>query len=165
MEKKGAGMISNYLSVLEDSLYKKKKILKDVQDISKKQSELLECDKLDMEQYDSFVDQKDTYIKELEKLDQGFELLYEKIKEQLLQNKSAYKEQIGRIQDLIGEVTEMNVSIQAQEARNRDMVTAHFAKERQALGQGRKSSKAAYGYYQNLNKAIREETSVMDMKK
>lgn len=158
-------MINSYLDILEDSLEKKKAVLSNIREVNEKQSELLKADKLDMEQYDGFVDEKDVFIKELEKLDEGFEALYDKIRQELLQNKAMYAEQIKRIQALISEITEESVSIQAQEARNRDMVAAHFGKERTALGQGRKFSKAAYSYYQNLNKAIQEDSRIMDMKK
>ncbi len=111
------------------------------------------------------MDKKDACIEELEKLDEGFETVYEQIKEDLSHNRELYTGQIKRLQELISQVTEKSVSIQAQESRNKDMVSAHFKKERETLGQGRKSSKAAYSYYKNLNKAVREDASIMDMKK
>lgn len=158
-------MISSYLSVLEDSLRKKIVILDKIQNANMKQSELLKVEKLDMEAYDKYVDEKDDYIAELEKLDEGFESLYSKIREELISNKALYADQIRVIQSLISEITEKSVSIQAAESRNREAVTAYFNREKKALGQGRKSSKAAYGYYKNLNQAIREGSSYMDMKK
>lgn len=158
-------MVSSYLVVLEDSLHKKKAVLDRIQDISQAQTRLLKDGGMDAEQYDGYVDEKDTCIQELEELDEGFDNLYEKIRQELLQDKDQYASQIKKIQSLISEITEKNVSIQAQESRNRDLLTAYFAQERQALGQMRKSSKAAYGYYQNLNKARREDSSVMDFKK
>ena len=158
-------MIGSYLSVLEESLKKKIAVLTKIQEANLSQSELLKEEKLDVEQFDKYVDQKDVYIKELEKLDEGFESLYDKIREELLGNKSIYASQIKKIQDLISEVTEKSVAIQAQESRNRDAVTAYFNREKQALGQNRKSSKVAYGYYQSMDKAIREGSSYMDMKK
>lgn len=157
-------MTSNYLTVLEESLIKKNKVLDSIQEASRKQNELLKCEKLDLEQFDAYVEEKDGYIKELEKLDEGFESLYGKVREELEKNKEQYAEQIKRMQRLIGEITEKSVSIQAQESRNRDMVTAYFQNERKALGKGRKSSKAAYGYYQNLNKANQEASRIMDLK-
>lgn len=158
-------MIGSYLSVLEESLKKKIAVLTKIQEANLSQSELLKEEKLDVEQFDKYVDQKDVYIKELEKLDEGFESLYDKIREELLGNRSLYASQIKKIQDLISEVTEKSVAIQAQESRNRDAVTAYFNREKQALGQNRKSSKVAYGYYQSMDKAIREGSSYMDMKK
>lgn len=157
-------MISNYLTVLEESLIKKNAILDSIQEASRKQNELLKCEKLDLESFDELVEEKDGYLKKLEKLDEGFEILYDKVKQELLENRARYAEQIKRMQQLISQITEKSVSIQAQESRNRDMVTAYFKNERKALGQGRKSSKAAYGYYQNLSKANQEASRIMDLK-
>lgn len=158
-------MISNYLTVLEDSLIKKNRILDSIQEANRLQSELLRAEKLDMEKFDGYVDRKDTYIQELEMLDEGFSTLYDHIREELVQNRGLYAEQIKRLQKLISEVTEKSVSIQAQESRNRDMVAAYFQNERKALGQSRRSSKAALGYYQNLSKASQEVNRIMDLKK
>lgn len=157
-------MIGNYLTVLQESLEKKNKILVAIKTASQKQNELLKCEKLDMEQFDELVEEKDGYLKELEKLDDGFETLYQKVKQELQENKQMYGAQIEQMQQLIGEITEKSVSIQAQESRNRDMVTAYFKNERKSLGQGRKSSKAAFGYYQNLNKANQEASRIVDLK-
>jgi len=157
-------MISNYLTVLEESLEKKSNILDSIQEASRKQNELLKAEKLDLEKFDELVEEKDGYLKDLEKLDEGFEILYDKVKQELKQNKATYATQITHMQQLIEKITEKSVSIQAQESRNRDMVTAYFKNERAALGQGRKSSKVAYGYYQNLNKANQEASRIMDLK-
>lgn len=158
-------MTSSYLDILEDSLKKKKTVLESIEKYNLSQSELLKDEKFDMEQFDALVDKKDACIEELEKLDEGFETVYEQIKEDLSHNRELYTGQIKRLQELISQVTEKSVSIQAQESRNKDMVSVHFKKERETLGQGRKSSKAAYSYYKNLNKAVREDASIMDMKK
>ncbi len=157
-------MITNYLTVLEESLIKKNAILDSIQEASREQNELLKCEKLDLERFDELVEEKDGYLKELEKLDEGFEILYDKVKQELLANKAQYAEQIKHMQQLISQITEKSVSIQAQESRNRDMVAAYFKNERKALGQGRKSSKVAYGYYQNLSKANQEASRIMDLK-
>ncbi len=158
-------MMSGYLSILEDSLKKKREILCRIQDINQSQCALFKDGGLDMEQYDSYVDEKDVCIKQLDDLDEGFEALYEKIRQELLQNKELYADQIRSIQKLIEEITDKSVSIQAQESRNRDMITAYFSKERQTLGERRKSSKAVYGYYQSIGKAVEEEVRIMDLKK
>lgn len=158
-------MLNNYLTILEESLKKKIDILDHIQSVNTLQNELLKSEKLDMEKFDKFVDEKDGCIQELEKLDEGFSTLYDNIKQELLQNKEQYAEQIKRLQQMISEITDKSTSIQAQESRNRDMVTAYFQKERQALGQGRKASKAAYGYYTNLSKAGQENNRIMDFKK
>lgn len=157
--------MSSYLNVLEESLKKKLIVLDRIGAASNAQGELLKEEKLNTEKFDLLVAEKDACIEELEKLDEGFEALYDRIKEELLKNRELYAEQIKRLQALIAEITDKNVAVQAQEARNRDAVAAYFKREKQALGQSRKSSKAAYGYYRSMDKAIREDASYMDMKK
>ena len=88
LERHGIHMMSNYLTVLEESLMKKNAILDSIQEASRKQNELLKCEKLDLERFDELVEEKDGYLKELEKLDEGFEILYDKVKQELLENKA-----------------------------------------------------------------------------
>lgn len=144
-------MLDNYLNILKESLEKKLEVLGHIEEINQVQTEILKREALDMEAFDRTVDEKDTFVTELVKLDEGFETLYDRVKEELAGNKSNYAEQIKHLQKLISEITDKNVSIQAEESRNKAMLEKHFAKERQDLGKVRKSSNAAYGYYKNMN--------------
>ena len=104
-------------------------------------------------------------IQKLTELDEGFEALYERIREQLLTNKDAYKDQIRRIQGLISEVTEKGVSIKAQETRNKKLVEDYFIRERRELQKGRNASRTAYGYYKNMSGNNVIPPQFMDQKK
>ena len=108
-------MIENYLGILEESLEKKVLVLDEIEDYTAKQERLLKQEKVSMEELDANMEQKDGLIQKLTALDDGFETLYERVKEQLSTNKDAYKNQIKRIQELITKVTEKSVSIQAKE--------------------------------------------------
>lgn len=157
-------MIENYLKILEESLRKKLCILDRIAEQSSIQENLLKQDKLDLEAFDACVDKKDELIGNLTELDEGFETLYDRIKEQLQDGKDSYKEQIGVLQQLIAQVTDQNVTIQTQEARNKKMVEHYFAKERSLLRSGRQASKAAYGYYKNMSNANIVPPQFMDKK-
>ena len=115
-------MIENYLGILEESLEKKVLVLDEIEDYTAKQERLLKQEKVSMEELDANMEQKDGLIQKLTALDDGFETLYERVKEQLSTNKDAYKNQIKRIQELITKVTEKSVSIQAKESRNKKLV-------------------------------------------
>lgn len=154
--------MDNYLKILEESLLKKKKVLQQIIEVNQNQAELLKKDPFDVDAYDRCVDQKDEMIAELSRLDEGFENLYNRIREQMLQDKDKHKEQIKVLQSLIGEITELSVSIQAQESRNKAAVEKYFTTQRKELGKGRKASKVAYGYYQN--KAGIADSYFMDTK-
>lgn len=158
-------MIENYLTILEDSLKQKIAILDEITKLNTEQEALLKQEDLSLEEFDDCVNKKDVLIQKLGELDEGFDSLYEKIREQLLANKEAYKTQITRIQQLISQVTEKSVSIQAQEARNKKAVEDYFAKERQQLREGRQNSKAAYDYYKNMNNTNVVPPHFMDQKK
>ena len=158
-------MIDNYLGILEDSLHKKLDVLEEITAYNKQQEELLKKDTVSMEELDTNMEQKDVLIQKLTELDEGFEALYERIREQLLTNKDAYKDQIRRIQGLISKVTEKGVSIKAQETRNKKLVEDYFIRERRELQKGRNASRTAYGYYKNKSGNNVIPPQFMDQKK
>ena len=158
-------MMDNYLGILEESLQKKLKVLEEIAVYNKEQEQLLGKESVSLEELDENMNHKDELIQKLTVLDEGFETLYERIKEQLLTNKDDYKEQIRKLQQLISQVTEKSVSIQAQEARNKKLIEDYFKKERSQLRQNRQSSKAAYDYYKSVNNANVVMPQMMDQKK
>ena len=89
-------MIENYLGILEESLEKKVLVLDEIEDYTAEQESLLKQEKVSMEELDANMGQKDELIQKLTALDDGFETLYERVKEQLSTNKDAYKDQIKR---------------------------------------------------------------------
>lgn len=157
--------MENYLHVLEESLQKKLDVLCRIQTISEQQEQILSEDTVSEDAFDKSIDEKDALIKELNKLDEGFESLYAHIKEQLLAGKHKYKSQIAVLQTKIAEVTEKSVAIQAQEARNKKLAEDYFSRAKQELKKGRRSSKAALDYYKSMNKAQMVSPQFLDKKK
>lgn len=159
------GMIENYLQVLEESLHKKMDVLEGIEAVNKRQEEILRQDSVPEEEFDSTIEEKGVFIDELNKLDEGFESLYENIREQLSADREKYKAQIASIQKLITRVTEKSVSIQAQEARNKVLAEAFFANRKQELQKGRRNSRAAMDYYRNMSQSQVIMPQFMDRKK
>ena len=157
--------MENYLNILEESLQKKLKVLEEIALYNQGQEELLKKEKVSLEELDENMNQKEELIQKVTALDEGFETLYERIKEQILTHKDDYKEQIRKLQQLISQVTEKSVSIQAQEARNKKLIEDYFKKERSQLRQNRQSSKAAYNYYKSVNNTNVVMPQMMDQKK
>lgn len=158
-------MIGNYLEILEESLQKKLAVLEEISDYNEKQEQLLKQENVSLEDLDVNMEQKGDLVKKLSELDEGFETLYDRIKEQLLANRETYKEQIRRLQELISKVTEKSVSIRAQEARNKALIEKRFVKERSQIRQGRQSLKAAYSYYKNMSNSGEVQSRFLDQKK
>ena len=157
--------MDNYLSVLEDSLKKKLQILDELTDYTTQQQELLKVEELDYEAFDRLVDQKDPLIQKIMELDQGFETVYDRIKEQLLSNKEQYAAQIKALQSLIGELTDKSVKLQTMEQRNKSAVEQQFRKSREKIRQGRQNKQAALNYYKNMNNSNYVPPQFLDDKK
>lgn len=158
-------MIVNYLQVLEESLIKKRDVLNRMEILNKEQEILLKKSDLSEEEFDKSIDQKGELIEVLNKLDEGFEKLYEQIRGQLYSGKEKYKDQISVLQRLIKEVMDKSVTIQAQEARNKQLADSYFLNARKDLQQGRRSSKIALDYYRNMSQSQVISPQFMDKKK
>ncbi|MCX4350776.1 MAG: flagellar export chaperone FlgN [Lachnospiraceae bacterium] len=158
-------MIENYLEILEESLKKKIVVLDEIEDYTTKQESLLRQENVSMEELDANMEQKDELIQKLTDLDEGFETLYERVKEQLSANRDAYKDQIKRLQALITKVTEKSVSVQAKESRNKKLVEDYFTRKKSEIRQGRQASKTVLNYYKSMSDSSAISSQIMDQKK
>ncbi len=157
-------MMSNSLDILSESLDDKIKLLKEIQEYNKKQELAFSEGEPDINSFDSAIEEKGVLIERLEKLDEGFESLYERVSDELKKNRSKYADKIKELQNKITIITELSSTIQAQEARNKKMIEGYFAKERQGIKKNRVNSKAAYDYYRNMTGMSVMSSSFMDEK-
>lgn len=157
--------MENSLNVLSDSLDMKIEVLKDIQEYNEQQRKAFEEGEPDIDSFDEAIEAKGQLIERLERLDEGFEVLYEKVAEQLKEDRQRYAAQIKAIQDKITVITDMSVSIQAEEARNKQLIEQYFANKRQDIKKSRIGSKAAYDYYKNMSGANVAAPQYMDSKK
>ncbi len=155
--------MENSLEILSVSLDKKLAVLERIQEYNKVQEQAFSGTP-NMESFDEALAKKDELITELEKLDDGFEALYARITKELQENKEKYAEQIHKLQDKIGQITEMSTTIQAQESRNKALIEKYFTGERAKLKSGRVGSKAAYDYYRNMSGVNLNTSRFMDQK-
>lgn len=158
-------MTENYLTLLEESLKRKLQVMGDIQEYNLRQQELFQSGSADLDKFDEYVAEKGELIERLTALDNGFERLYANVAAQLQGNRQQYADQINRLKKLVGEVTDTSVAIQAQEARNKKLIEDYFRKEKDGIRVGRKSSKAAIGYYKTMSKSAVVPPHFMDSKK
>ncbi len=158
-------MIMSYLNILQDSLIKKLDLLEQIEKKSLEQSEMIKGTNVDLELVDVNMDEKAALIDEILKLDNGFESIYEKVREQLLSNKEQFKVQIHNLQGLIAKVTEKSTSIQAIEARNKAQMDIVFATQKKEVQNRRNAMSVARDYYQNMNKVKHVSPQFLDHKK
>ncbi len=158
-------MMESYLQILQDSLVQKLEILNKIEARSLEQSAMFKSQDVTLQAIDENMDAKAVLIEELESLDNGFERLYEKLREELIAHKDEYKEAIREIQKLITQVTEKSATIQAIEARNKAEVEMVFRKEKRELQSKRTAMSITTDYYQNMNRVKNVSPQFLDKKK
>ncbi len=145
-------MVPASLDMLEESLVKKIEVMKSIEEENEKQKTLLKNpNEVDEEAFDKILDEKGELIDQLLKLDDGFQALFDRVKEEVGQNKDKYKDQIKRMQDYIQEITGMSASIEAAEHRNKKLAEEYFSAAREKMNFSRQTSAAAFNYYQTMN--------------
>lgn len=159
--------IENRLNILAESLDQKIALLLQIHECNDRQAKAfsMDGDEADLEAFDREFEEKDKLIAEIDRLDDGFDALYENLAQELKDNKAKYAEQIRLLQEKIAKVTESSVCIQAQEARNKKLVEDHFTKIRSGIKQNRQSSRAAYDYYRSMSGIAYSTSRIMDDKK
>lgn len=154
-----------YIPVLIQSLKKKNEILDVIVMLNKRQKEQLENPNLDPDDFDKTVEEKAKLIDELNQLDDGFQEVFEKVREDLEQNRAQYADEIKEMQDYIRKLTEKSASIQAQEMRNKDLMTQKFSAIKKQAREVRTSQKVVNQYYKNMMKTNYIDPQFTDSKK
>lgn len=158
MEKK------SYVDMMIDSLKKKIVLLEKISEFNDMQKQAVVTDDFDADDFDSLVEEKNKLILEINKLDDGFETIYDRIRDELQQNKAAYAGEIQVMQECIGRIVGLTSSIEAEEKRIKAEVEKQFSKLKQNIKETRKNSAAVSSYYKSMTK-VDTEPQFMDRKK
>lgn len=155
--------MNTYIAALIDSLNKKIDILEALHVKDEEQLALTKITPFPYEEFDKNSEEKGVYIYKLNKLDVGFELVYEKVKEELDKNRSAYKSEIKTMQSLISKITSLSVKIQAEEARNKQALENALKQEKDNLRANRSGVKAVKSYTNTMRAGL--YSGALDQKK
>ena len=156
---------NNYISIMIQSLKKKDQILDSIMQLNQQQKEELENPSLDPDDFDKTVAGKAKLIEELESLDAGFQELFERVRDELNENREVYRNEIVLMQEYIKRLTGKSADIQAQEARNKSLMQQKFVSVRKQVKEVRKSQKVVNQYYKNMMKMNVVDPQFTDKKK
>lgn len=157
--------VKNYIAIMQDSLSKKIQVLENIIKENDKQWELLRDETIDEEKFEETVEEKEKLIQKLQQLDSGFEQLYQKLAQELKENKDIYADAIKTMQTQIKQITDYSVQVQIQEARNQKAFLARTAQMRKEIHQVKTSNQVATDYYKNMNGLGALEPQFLDQKK
>ena len=158
-------MQQTYVDIMLQSLRKKIQVLDSIIEQNLIQKEKLENEQATADEFDQTVEKKAALIEQLEQLDTGFDKLYDRVRDELRINRHLYADKIRQMQEYIHVITDKSMEIQAQEARNRELMTQKFAMVRQKAKNLRTNNKAATKYYKNMMQLNYVAPQFLDNKK
>ncbi len=146
--------VDDYVQIMIESLTKKSELL---EKLISKNEEQLECvsgksfDEIDWNSFNLIVEQKQQSIDRIVKMDEGFQSLYDRVKEQLNEDKDKYADKIKEIQRLIGIITDQGAKITTGEERNRKIIEKTFGNKKKEIKRTRNSLRVANSYAQTMS--------------
>ncbi|MGN0512781.1 MAG: flagellar protein FliT [Lachnospiraceae bacterium] len=155
---------ASYISLMIDSLERKRSLFGEIKEQNKIIRGLLDEAQFDADKFDGVVEKKTGIFAEIDKLDDGFQNLYDRVKTALQENKSLYTDDIRRMQELIKDIMELSSSIESEEKRMKGEIMTQFGKLKDAVKETRKNSTAVSNYYKSMSR-IDSEPQFMDQKK
>ena len=158
-------MSETYLAIMLQSLKKKEQVLDEIIRLNDLQKKQLTDQATPVDDFDKTVEDKSACIEQLDQLDSGFEKLYAQVQEELQVYKEQYADTIRELQKRIRSVTDKSIMIQAQEARNKDLMMQKFTTVRKHAKDVRANSKAITGYYKTMTHSGYMDSRYMDGKK
>ena len=157
--------IKKYLLILAETMEKKISILQALLEATRRQEQIAIQEDFVLEAFEENMDQKDVLLGQIDELDEGFESVFTQIRTELTAKKELYKDDIKKIQELIRKCTDLEVEIQALEARNRNRLELIFAREQKELRQVKANSKVVSSYYNSMRPSQNVDSIFMDQKK
>ena len=155
----------NYITILDDSLNKKIKLLEYILVENKRQQLSVSSEKMDEELFEETMAKKEDYINQINEIDQGFETVYHHVQEELSVNAGQYKDEISELKELISVITQKSMEVQLSEKRNEQLITKKFSDIRKDIHKSKNVSKVATDYYKAMSKTGVVEPQFLDKKK
>ena len=157
--------MKRYLNMMIESLEKKLAVLEEIQEANVQQSALLKAEPFDQEAFDRTMDVKGEQIEKLDSLDEGFDNLYQQVRELLPAHKEEFHDEIAGMQDLIRKISEKSVSIQVGEQRNKAALESVIKRENGKLRAMQNKRSVMQSYASNMSQLNFVDPQFMDRKK
>ncbi len=158
----------NYLQMMIESLHKKEAVLDKIIEKNRAQSECIddkEYSDVDWDRFNVLIAEKETLIERINELDEGFESLYGRIREELTKDPNPYKDSVSAMKELIAKLTDQSVEIRTQEERNRARIERVLMGAKKEIRKSRKSMQAVSNYYKSMSAPDAENSGLLDKKK
>ena len=140
-----------YIRLLIDTLGKKHDILNRLMQITVRQQDIINSESFDEDEFMNTISLKEELINGLSELDKGFELVYDRVRDELKDNGTMYKDEITSLKDLVTKVTDLSIRLQAMERSNKSSLEALLSRKRRDIGKARLSNETVANYYKSMS--------------
>ena len=124
-----------YIRMMLDILGKKENHLASLLELTTAQEQLLKGEEFIEEEFTELIAKKRGHLLKIEEADNGFQAIYNRVAEEMKNNKDEYKDQIIEMQSLITRVTDLGVKLSALEEKNKTALEANLQGKRQNIRQ------------------------------
>ena len=101
----------NYLQIMIDSLVQKEELLKQIVDYNEKQQTIITAAEFDDQAFEQNLSDKGELVEKILKLDEGFNSVFNRVKDEVQHNKAKFKQPLQRLKELVSAVTDLGVRI------------------------------------------------------
>ena len=154
-----------YVSILHQSLERKKEQLNKLLQLTKKQAEIAGEKDFNEDAFEDVINEKDILINNINEIDKGFTSVYDRVRTEVLDNQDVYKKELLAIQELIRECVDLGMEIEATEKRNKALFEQVFARGFKGIKQVKQSKQVANRYYQSMSNGAVNDSILYDRKK
>ena len=155
----------NYLQLLIQSLEKKITVLDHIVQLNDQQKNLLLQEEVDLDEWNGIIEEKAKSIDQINFLDEGFEEVYNRVKDMLSSRREEFQSEIRILQGLIGKITDRSVQVQTGEQRNKELAQLQFGRIKKKMRTVRQTSQAVQSYSNSMKKLNFVDAQFLDKKK
>lgn len=140
----------DYVVMLRESLEKKADVLRVLNIRNKEQEAILKDPNSTPDDLEKNMNMKAELIERIVMLDDGFEQLFNRVKDIIEADRETYADEIRLMQDLIKKVTALTADVEASEYRNKEYAKTRFANIKKEAREIKKSSDVVSSYYRHM---------------
>ena len=155
---------NTYLHILINTLTKKNNLLDNLIQITLFQTQDIDTPNFNVDEFNKTLSDKDMLIEQLIQLDDGFEKVYDHVKDEISSDKDRYKQEILQLQDLIKQITEKSVKLQTEELRNKVKIDTYFSTQKKEIKNFKISKQTVSNYYKSMPYKHQGQSYFLDKK-
>jgi tRNA U55 pseudouridine synthase TruB len=158
-------VIGTYLRMLNESLQKKLTVLTQIYELTKQQEFCFQGENEVLEIMEQCVVHKEPLLEQLTMLDEGFDIVYSKIKDDVSTQSKEYQAEITKLQKSISDITSLSVKIQTLEQGNKLKFELYLSNKKKEIKQFKVNNRTASNYYKSMTGKPQGESYFIDKKK